>query len=94
MFSTTCKHCGLIDDFRIIRKSNQDTAWCNGCDASMGNAPQGGEPTLYVGKYKGRTIKSMITPDEVGWLKWFIKQDIKAKLRSDIENHLNSLSNG
>lgn len=93
--NTTCGKCGLINDFRIIPVNGQDTCRCNGCDHFMGNAPQGGEPTLYVGKFKGRTIKSMILPAEISWLNWYLTTtSCKGKMRSDIENHLKSLNNG
>jgi len=93
--SVICQHCGNIDDYRIIRKSNQDTAWCNGCDRFIKNLPQGNPPTLHFGKYKDRLISSMVTKEEVDYLKWMTGQPFcKAKLKSDIENHLNTLTNG
>jgi len=89
-----CKHCGIVDDYYIIKKSNQDTAWCNGCDRYIKNLPQGNPPELHFGKYKDKLISNMISKEETDYLKCLLGQPFcKSKLKSDIENHLKSIAN-
>ena len=90
----TCQNCGLINDFRIIKKNTQDTCWCNGCDSFIKNMPQGKPPMLFFGKYKDRLIQSMTSYEEVNYLNWLIKQDFcKENLKSQIQAHLTVLTN-
>jgi hypothetical protein len=84
-----CQHCGSINDYRTIMKSNQDTAWCNGCDKFIKNISQGKPPTIYFGKYNGREISSMVTTDEVNYLRWVTDQNwCKSLLKRQILSHL------
>lgn len=36
----------------------------------------------------------MITVDEIDYLHWLLDQDIKEKIREDIQNHIHSLKFG
>lgn len=72
-----CNRCGLINDYKVVEKSNQRTAWCNGCGNYIKNIPHGNKPTLHFGKYKSRTIESMRNKDEVNYLNWLYSSTIK-----------------
>jgi hypothetical protein len=87
-----CQHCGSINDYSSIMKSNQLTAWCNGCDKFIKNISQGKTPQLYFGKYIGREIASMTSAEELRYLKWLSDQPMcKNLLKSQIETHLKSI---
>jgi len=72
MGQTVCQQCGCVDDFYTVQKSNQLTAWCNGCGGFIKNMPQG-KPRFFIGKYKGQFIHEVT---DLGYLKWF-KDSIK-----------------
>jgi uncharacterized protein (DUF3820 family) len=73
-------------------KSNQNTAWCNGCDGFIKNIPQGKPIQLYFGKYKGRLLSTMDDETEILYLKWVISQSwCKSLLKTQIEEHLKSV---
>lgn len=92
MQDITCQHCGNINDYRTIQKSNQLTAWCNGCDKFIKNIPQGKPAQIFFGKYKDRFIDSLTAKDEVEYLQWLIQQPwCKNTLKGYIETHLKSL---
>lgn len=84
-----CPKCGS-SDYRIEPRGIHKTAYCNQCDAYIKNLPQGVPTTLFFGKYNGRTIASMISEEEIGYLKWLVtKPDLKPNsLKSSIEQHL------
>lgn len=87
----TCLNCGSINDYEIILKANQATAWCNGCGKFIKNVPYKA-PALYFGKFKGRDIASMLAKDEVEYLQWLIAQTwCKSALKRQIDTHLNSI---
>lgn len=87
-----CQHCGNANDFHTIMKSNQNTAWCNGCDRFIKNIPQGNPPVLFFGKYKGRLIATLKSKEEVDYLIWLSKQPFcKGTQLTNIQNHLNKL---
>src|SRR6476660_1838875 len=67
-----CKNCGLVDDYRTEQAGPHIKAICNGCDQYIKFLPQGGEPTLHFGKFKGRTISSMTKPTEIQYLYWLL----------------------
>lgn len=87
-----CQNCGSINDYRPVMKSNQNTAWCNGCDKFIKNLPQGKPPMLFFGKYKGRLISTMLNDEEIRYLQWMVQQAwCKAPLSVQIVNHLDHL---
>lgn len=87
-----CQHCGNINDYRTIMKSNQNTAWCNGCDKFIKNLPQGKPPQIFFGKYKDRFIATMTSKEELEYLQWLVGQSwCKNLLRGQIEAHLKSI---
>jgi hypothetical protein len=63
-----CNKCGLVNDYRTEKKSNNLVAYCNGCDAYIKNIPQD-VPKLYVGKYKGIPISDI---EDLSYLKWAV----------------------
>lgn len=90
-----CQHCGSINNYRTIMKSNQNTAWCNDCDGFIKNISQGKPPSLYFGKYIGREISSMITEDEVKYLQWITEQSwCKSLLKRQILSHFIAIKHG
>jgi hypothetical protein len=92
MQDITCQHCGNINDYRTIMKTNQNTAWCNGCDKFIKNLPQGKPPQIFFGRYKDRLISSLTSKEEVQYLQWLIEQPwCKNMLKGQIEDHLKSL---
>jgi hypothetical protein len=89
-----CQNCGSINDYRTVMKSNQNTAWCNGCDKFIKNIPQGKPATLYFGKYKGRELSSMVSDDELKYLEWVSEQNwCKSLLKTQILSHSISAKN-
>lgn len=64
-----CRNCGLINDYRIVTRSNNRQAYCNGCGNFIKNIPHA-EPMLYVGKYKSIPIKQI---QDLNYLQWAIK---------------------
>ena len=88
----TCQHCGNMNDYRTIMKSNQLTAWCNGCDSFIKNIPQGKPPQIFFGKYKDRLISSLTSKEEIEYLQWLVAQKrCKSLLKGQIETHLKSI---
>ena len=87
-----CQNCGSINDYRTVMKSNQQTAWCNGCDCFIKNLPQGKPVKLYFGKYKDRLLSSMDGVEEVQYLKWLQKQSwCNNILANQISDHLSKV---
>lgn len=86
----TCKKCGSINDYKVEPRGIHQSAFCNGCDAYIKNLPQGKPITLFFGKFKERTIDSMVALDEINYLKWLsTKSDLKPNsLRDYILKHL------
>ena len=64
-----CKNCGLVNDYNTVFKSNQKTAWCNGCGTFIKNIPHS-LPRFYFGKYKGGKVGEC---SDMGYLNWFLE---------------------
>jgi hypothetical protein len=86
----TCPKCQSIDDYKVEDRGLHKTAFCNKCDSYIKNLPQGKPITLFFGKFNGRTIDSMIEPNEIDYLRWLsTKTDLKPNsLRDYIFKHL------
>ena len=94
MSDIICTRCGLVNDYRTEKAGPHIKAVCNGCDRYIKFLPQGNEePTLYFPKYKGRTVKSMVAPEEISYLKWLLGNVTKLDntLVAAITTHLKSL---
>lgn len=90
MEDIVCTHCGLINDFRVERKANNDVAYCNGCDRYIKNIPHS-EPAFYIGKYKGTPIKDI---EDMGYLKWALKEmKLTANMRTAIQKRISEFEN-
>lgn len=85
----TCPKCGS-SNYRVEPRNIHQTAFCNDCDAYIKNLPQGKPITLFFGKFNGRTISSMIEPEEIRYLQWLAdKADLKPNsLKEAIVAHL------
>lgn len=85
-----CKKCGSVNNYRIEPRGIHRTACCNLCNSYIKHLPQGKPITLFFGKYKERTIDSMVNKDEIEYLKWLSqKPDLKPNsLRDYILKHL------
>lgn len=82
-----CNNCGTENDYRTELKSNQLTAFCNKCGIYIKNIPQG-EPTFYVGKYKGKKVSEI---EDVGYLKWALKEmKLSSNMRNAIEKQISN----
>lgn len=68
METIICKHCGLIDDFTVTRKANNDVATCNGCGMFIKNIPYS-PLAFFFGKYAGKPIADF-TGAELYYLRW------------------------
>lgn len=69
MEDVICKKCGLVNDYEIIVKSGQQTAWCNGCSGYLKNIPYEAEAKMYFGKYAQAKISEI---NDLGYLEWAI----------------------
>lgn len=85
MQDITCGKCGSVNDYRTENKAIQVTAFCNKCGAYIKNIPQG-EPSFYVGKYKGKKVSEI---EDMGYLKWALKDmRMSANMRAAIEKRI------
>jgi uncharacterized protein (DUF3820 family) len=87
-----CPKCKSVDDYYTEQRGIHTTAFCNQCKSYIKNLPQGKPAQLFFGKYKDRLISDMTNQDEVGYLKWLLKTDVKPNsLKQAITDYLNSL---
>jgi formate dehydrogenase maturation protein FdhE len=94
MEDVKCLRCGTVNDYHTEESGPHLKAICNQCNQYIKFVSQGKEPTLYFGKFKDRTIASLISEDEIKYLKWLLGTNIKQKLKDQIEVHLTRVSNG
>lgn len=87
MKNIVCKKCGLVNDFRTEMKSNNNTAWCNGCESFIKNIPYQSEVTIYVGKYKGKKLSEVEDFRYLEWAitSWKLKPDVLEKYNVHIK---------
>jgi len=68
-----CKKCGLVNEFELITKSNQHTAYCKKCGSYLKNIPQSDMSKLacYWGKkFKGTPIAQI---EDYKYLRWCLE---------------------
>ena len=84
-----CNRCNSINNFKIVEKGNQKTAYCNICGRYIKNIAYQ-KPTLYFGKYKGTTIEDMNSKEQNNYLKWLLGSGAKlgSSLREAIEDKI------
>lgn len=81
----TCSKCGHTGIPKTEKTNIHIKASCFECDSFIKFLPQNSDEDdfiLYFGKYKGRSVKSMVgsTTEEFQYLKWLLNQDyIKLK---------------
>lgn len=71
----TCKKCGLIDVPNMKHSEIHCTAYCKGCGSyikHVSQRPCEDDFILHFGKYKGRSVQSMVgnTTEEFNYLIW------------------------
>ena len=88
MSELTCLKCGHTGEPLVTESGPHRKASCPECGEYIKFLPQGGEPSLWFGKYKGKTIAEIRTADE-NYCRWLLTQDwLKRKDRAAIEAEL------
>ena len=90
--SITCNKCKSVDNFTTEISGPHLKATCNQCGSFIKFIPRPDSvPTLHFGKYKGKTIESMNSKDEINYLNWLIENNLKLSksLKDAILNKLN-----
>lgn len=84
----SCKKCGLINSYEIIKKGNHHTAFCS-CGAYIKNVAYD-TPKLYIGKYKGTPICDIT---DLHYLEWFFNNvgKISASTRGALQKQIDKL---
>lgn len=92
MEKLACKKCGLIDVPKIVKKSNNNVAFCSGCGTYIKNVPHD-IPKFYIGKYKGMAISSVT---DIGYLEWFLAniEKLSANAREGIKAQIAFIKTG
>ena len=77
----TCVKCGHTGIPKTEKSNIHIKATCFECGSFIKFLPQNSNDEdfiLYFGKYKGRSVKSMVgsTTDEFQYLKWLLAQDV------------------
>lgn len=85
-----CLRCDSTNDYRVEQSGPHKKAVCNKCNRYIKFIPQSDKTLLHFGKYKGREIVTMRSDDELAYLYWLQKTNIKRGLKIEIENHLKS----
>jgi uncharacterized protein (DUF3820 family) len=93
-----CKKCGVIHETKnlIVKtiplpKGSHKKATCPTCQSFIKFLPHT-VPTLYFGKYKGKSI-SEIAQKDPSYLEWLLSKGVKsARLKSAIEETLCKIS--
>lgn len=69
-----CDKCGLVNDYRLEVKSNNQVCYCNGCDKFLGNKPKTDVDLKQIrmpnGKYKNEIIYLMT---DLNYLRWYLE---------------------
>ena len=91
MEDITCLRCDSTNDYSVVDAGPHKKAVCNKCNRYIKFISQSKKTVLYFGKYKGRELQSMVSDDELAYLYWLQKTNIKNGLKAEIENHLKSI---
>lgn len=69
-----CPNCGLVNDYTIEQKANNNVCTCNGCGRFLGNKPKdANDQRIPFGKYKDRLIADIAISD-IPYLLWFYRE--------------------
>lgn len=83
-----CNSCGRIDEYTVKKTNLHNTAYCI-CGSYIKHLPKDDNPKLHFGKYSGRVISTMTTPDEIRYLYWLQSSgNIKNNLKNQLIEHL------
>lgn len=83
-----CQRCGSINDFEITKPSLHYKATCK-CGCYITNISDNKPSVIHFGKYKGRPVLSMITDEEIRYLKWALEQGLfKGKIKRHVEERI------
>lgn len=94
MDDIVCRQCGTLNDYHVIEKGVQHTAFCNSCGAYIKNIPYATKLCLYFGRYKEVDLNDFNTPDHISYLRWCKNTpDLWVKLKPKIKDKINSLLN-
>jgi uncharacterized protein (DUF3820 family) len=88
METIICQKCGLINDYAVQQSGPHKTAYCNGCGKYIKHITQGNDFEIPFGRYKGRMLSSMVSSEEINYLKWLLLQDVKNSLRTKLQTHI------
>jgi uncharacterized protein (DUF3820 family) len=91
MKDVICQKCGSANDYHIIPKAFNHTAYCNLCNSYIKNLPQDKPLTLPFGKYKGTLLTDMVTNEQIKYLQWIITQDFGNNIKGKIQAYLNTI---
>jgi hypothetical protein len=69
MQDVVCKNCGSVNDYTIVKKANNNCAYCNGCEKFIKNISYS-VPKFYFGKYKGVAVSEVT---DISYLNWFLE---------------------
>lgn len=73
MQDIVCTNCGNVNDYYTQPANMHVKAICNGCHRYIKMLPQGKEPEIHFGKYKGRKLASLTSREELSWLQWICR---------------------
>lgn len=82
-----CKACGNIDDYKIVVKSNNHMAFCNGCGKFIKNVSYE-SPKFYFGKMKGKLVSEVT---DKNYLQWFLTTSPSESMREAIEKRITEI---
>jgi len=93
METIKCQRCQTEDQYYTQPSGPHLMAVCNHCNKYIKFVSQGVPPMLYFGKYKGRQIASLVSEDEINYLKWLLNNGtLKPTLKNQITEHLVKLN--
>lgn len=83
-----CQRCDTKNQYYTKQSGPHQTAYCNNCHNYIKHIPKEGPVILYFGQYKGRSLSSLTSAEEIRYLQWLVTGDIKEKLREAITIHI------
>jgi len=90
----SCKHCGYSGTPLISKNGPHLSAYCPECSAYIKHMPKEVKTdfVFYFGKYKGKKLTELTTPQDAQYLHWLLQSEagtmLKQHQRELIEKHL------